>query len=287
MLLRLKSVAFQAQQCYQIAWMLANFIYDQTGEKMHEPDDIMDGDGHGAWKKQVYGDPFDYTTIKTQKEILDKFLIDRPFRAGIIFEGETEKIVIESILKSLRVNKERDGFFIYNAQGQSNIAQNLNALYDLANLEKIDLFIITDNDGDATKIKNKLSKKIKSKSIRIWKGDFEEDNFGVDAVLHEVNTKLKDRKLKRVEKTQVTKMLNRLSLMRAIDTICKKENGRKLDDLVSKKMLAKKLLTKRLREIEKERTSSSGWKPKLPIEKFLKDVFQTMPRTTFSFPSYD
>ena len=40
--------------------------------------------------------------------------MDRPFRAGFIFEGETEKIVIEEILRSLRVNKERDRFFLYN-----------------------------------------------------------------------------------------------------------------------------------------------------------------------------
>ena len=39
--------------------------------------------------------------------------MDRPFRAGFIFEGETEKIVIDEI-RYLRVNKERDGFFLYN-----------------------------------------------------------------------------------------------------------------------------------------------------------------------------
>ena len=40
--------------------------------------------------------------------------MDRPFRTGFIFEGETEKIVIDEILRALRVNKERDGFFLYN-----------------------------------------------------------------------------------------------------------------------------------------------------------------------------
>ena len=114
MLLKLKNDAIYAQKCYELSWMLANFIYDLTGERVLKPDDIIDGNGYGAWKKGIYGDPFDYTTKKTQKSILDKFLVDRPFRTGFIFEGETEKIVIAEILRALRVNKERDGFFLYN-----------------------------------------------------------------------------------------------------------------------------------------------------------------------------
>jgi hypothetical protein len=95
--------------------MLSQFIYELTGEKMYEPDDVMDSNGHGQWKYHIYGDPFDYTTTKTQKKILDAFLIDRLFRAGIIFEGDTEQAAIESILNALRIDKQRDGFFLYSS----------------------------------------------------------------------------------------------------------------------------------------------------------------------------
>ena len=32
MLLKLKNDAIYAQKCYELSWMLANFIYDLTGE---------------------------------------------------------------------------------------------------------------------------------------------------------------------------------------------------------------------------------------------------------------
>lgn len=187
MLLRLKNDAFHAQQCYELSWMLAYFIFDLTGEKMHEPDDIMDANGHGFWKKNVYGEPFYYTTIKTQKNILDRFLIDRPIRAGIIFEGITEQIVIEEILRAIRVDKERDGFFLYNAEGQSNIVKNLDALYDFTKSQDIENFLILDNDNHARKLEDQLKMKIKDENIYKWEKDFEFDNFGIDTVVYEIN----------------------------------------------------------------------------------------------------
>ena len=46
--------------CLQILFMILQ-------EKVIEPDDIIDGNGHGAWKKGIYGDPFDYTRKKLKK----------------------------------------------------------------------------------------------------------------------------------------------------------------------------------------------------------------------------
>jgi hypothetical protein len=39
-------------------------------------------------------------------------------------------------------------------------------------------------------------------------------------------------------------------------------------------------------EIEKENLSSAGWKPTLPIEKILSEIFHTIPRVSFSYPIY-
>jgi len=219
MLLKLKNDAFYTQKCYELSWMLANFIYDLTGERVLKPDDIIDGNGYGAWKKGIYGDPFDYTTKKTQKSILDKFLVDRPFRAGIIFEGETEKVVIDEILRALRVNKERDGFFQYNAKGISNIVKNMIALYNLAKLEDISLFVILDNDNHAKtdKIRKVLEESFKLEAIKIWKHDFEYENFDFDQLLNEINHKLKENKLKTIEKEEtITKLDTGMGLMKSI-----------------------------------------------------------------------
>ena len=66
---------------------------------------------------------------------------------------ENEKVVRDEILKTLRVNKERDGFFQYNGKSISNIVKNIIALYNLAKLEDISLFVILDNDNHAKTIK--------------------------------------------------------------------------------------------------------------------------------------
>lgn len=286
-LLRLKNEAFQAQQCYKLSWMLYKFILDLSGEKMFEPDDIMDGNGHGAWKKDVYGSPFNYNTRKTQKNILDIFLINRQFRAGIVFEGDTEEIVIESILRALDVDKKKDGLFLHNAEGQLNIGENLRAMYGLSSLENISLFIILDNDNKVKKIKEKLQKFMKTKSIKIWKGDFENDNFGVVRVLQEINKELKARNFEEIKRNEVLKKLNDShSLMKIIEIICGEKNRIDLYSLLPKKVIARRIIKERILEIEKERKSLDGWKPKLPIEKVLRDILKTMPMKSFTYTDY-
>ena len=87
---------------------------------MPEPDDVCRSD-NGKWKERIYGDPFDYNTKKTQSQILKYFLVDRPIEIVIIVEGETEEKVIELILEARGVDRESDGFFVYNIQGQNNL----------------------------------------------------------------------------------------------------------------------------------------------------------------------
>src|SRR5206468_1807660 len=123
--------------------------------------------------------------------------------------------------------------------------------------------------------------------VKFWTGDFENDNFGIDRVLDEINIELKERQLNEISKDEVLKNLNGAHvLMNVIDMICKKQNGVKIDDLISKKIIAEKILSDRLKDIDKERNSSEGWKPKLPIEITLHEIFRSIPRTSFSHPDY-
>jgi hypothetical protein len=282
--MKLKGTALYAQHCYQIAKMVYYFIYDLTGEKMYEPDDIMNGNGHGQWKSRVYGDPFDYTTKKTQKRILDIFLIDRPFRAGIVFEGDTEQVVIESILTALRVNKEKDGFFLYNARGQKNIIYNLKSLYDISKKEDIELFLILDNDERAACVKDELKNLINRQNIKIWKKDFEYDNFGIDTLVNNLNANLVTKGYRVVSTSDIKQLLKKSNkvLMNVVSNAVFRENGVKLDDILSKSELAKKLIAARVLEIEEERFEGNGWNPKLPIEKVLNEIFHKIPSISFS-----
>jgi hypothetical protein len=284
MKMRLKGPALFAQHCYKLARMLSYFVYDLTGEKLYDPDDIMDGNGHGQWKSRVYGDPFDYTSKKTQKRILDTFLIDRPFRVGIIFEGDAEQVVIEAIIKALRIDKERDGFFLYNAKGQKNIIRNLKSLYDISTKEDIELFLILDNDEDASRIKDQLKNFVNIENITIWKRDFEYDNFGLNNVINNMNDILKSKGYKPISQKVTSNLLNTSNkvLMNIISGIVYKENGVKLKDILSKRELAERLIRERSMEIEKERFEGDGWNPKLPIENVLNEIFHKFPAISFS-----
>ena len=59
---------------------------------------------------------------------------------------------------------------------------------------------------------------------------------------------------------------NQEVLMKIISDTTRRENNKRLEDIVSKKNLAETLMENRLIEIEKERNDEKGWEPKLPIE---------------------
>jgi hypothetical protein len=76
--------------------MLENFIYDLTGKKMPEPDDVMDNQ-QGQWKSRIFGEPFDYGTKKTRNQILKYYLNERPLEL-IIVEGENRRLHFHRLL---------------------------------------------------------------------------------------------------------------------------------------------------------------------------------------------
>ena len=104
----LSNEALLAQEYYAFLGMLSRFMHDLTGRQILDADDVIDSQ-EGKWKERVFGQPFDYNSKKTQNQILNYFLQDRPF-----VEGQTEEKVIELILEARGVDLERDGFFVYN-----------------------------------------------------------------------------------------------------------------------------------------------------------------------------
>ena len=279
---RLQGRGLLVQDYYDYIYMIGNFIFDITGQKMLDPDDVTDGGINGKWKEKIYGFNFDYTTKRTRQALLDTYLRDCPFRFGIIFEGSTEETVIDFLLKSLHIDKIRDGFFLYNAEGVANINKHLEGLFYFAKLEEIELFLIVDNDNQSKNLQQRLKMKIDKKNIREWDKDFEYDNFGTDMVVEKVNEILKDKLYDPISKDDVLSELTKSNdvLMLIIKNILKKK-GLKMDELISKKKLGKELIEPRLAEIQME-ISFQGWKPKLPVEIFLQDLFIKFPKISFS-----
>jgi len=284
---KLKNQALLAQEYYAFMFMIASFIYDLTGKKISDPDDIHDGE-KGKWKERIFGKPFDYTTKKTQNQILKYFLIDRPYELVFLVEGETEETVLELILQARDVDLEKDGFFVYNIQGQDNLVH-LKPLFRISHLIDITIFAMLDNDKDVDKKIDRMKEHAsnlgytKEILIRKWDRDFETENFGMDAVLEKVNEILEKKGYTRVNKSEVENRMNSTdeALIRAVENTASRTNLEKLDggkvsDIISKPYLAKQLIANRLREMQIK--DDPDWNAKLPIEIELKKAFTLIPR---------
>ena len=217
---KLKKEALLAQEYYKLAKMVGAFIYDLTREIMPDPDDLMD-EGKGTWKSKIYGQPFNYNSKQTRVKIIDNYFIDRLLSIALIYEGLTEDTVLNMIFEVLSVDQDTEGIFSWNATGQGNIKENLNALAKLARANEMEVFLILDRDGDWLDILNDFKKRgyIREGTYHVWEKDFESDNFSIDEVVKKVNYLLGQKLLNKVEKSDVIDRMNNnpaLVMMKAI-----------------------------------------------------------------------
>jgi hypothetical protein len=272
---RLKNYALLAQEYYRLAKMVGFFIYDLTKKKMPDPDDVMDGRS-GSWKTEVYGEPFDYETVQTRNRILDNYMVNRPIRIALVYEGEAEDIAIKILFDVLNVDQQNDGIFLWNAKGQSNIKNNIHRLYALAKADGIDLFIILDQDSDWDHIVNSSIRYgyLKPDNHHVWKKDFETDNYDIAITLELINKKLENESQKIIHRKIVEEKLYKgtIGLYKAISYTMWQINNIELEPIVSKTELARMVFQERAEEIKNE-IENDGWVPKLPIEHVLYKIF--------------
>jgi len=69
---KLKGNALLAQDYYEIADMIGNFLTDLTGEKQLDSDDLFDG-RHGSWKKDWYGREVNYKSREVLQKVLTEY----------------------------------------------------------------------------------------------------------------------------------------------------------------------------------------------------------------------
>ena len=280
----LKNKALLAQEYYGYLFMLGQFIWDISHKKMPEPDDVCRSDS-GKWKDRIYGEPFDYDTKKTQNQILKYFLVDRPIELVIIVEGETEERVIELILEARGVDRERDGLFVYNIQGQDNLLH-LKPLFRVSQLIDIIIFGMVDNDRNTNQKIQKMKQYARDlgyeKDIRIhiWDRDFETDNFGIEKVVRKVNQILCEKGYSKIDPLEVESRMKRTrdALIKSVEKEIWRVNvtrGIKSGKIISKPRLAQLLIEDRLKEIQIE--NEPDWISKLPVEIELKKIFELIP----------
>jgi hypothetical protein len=280
----LKNKALLAQEYYGYLFMVGQFIWDISHKKMPEPDDVCRSDS-GKWKERIYGEPFDYDTKKTQNQILKYFLVDRPVELVIIVEGETEERVIELILEARSVDRERDGLFVYNIQGQDNLLH-LKPLFRVSQLIDIIIFGMVDNDRNTNQKIQKMKHYARDlgyeKDIRIhiWDRDFETDNFGLEKVVRKVNQILCEKGYSKIDPVEVEFRMKRTHdpLIKSVEKEIWRVNatrGIKSGKIISKPRLAQLLIEDRLKEIQIE--NEPDWIAKLPVEIELKKIFELIP----------
>ena len=276
---KLKNNAALAQEYYKLARILKVFLFDVTKEEMPEPDDIADG-SHGVWKEKLYGKPFNYYQKKIQGKIRDHYFRDPDFKTVIVIEGETEEAVIKMLLKALRIdNKE---LIFLRIGGQGNFKWTKSVLPIFKNPLKLNLLIILDKDKDVNRIINECkSLGVMKKDLKIWRKDFEYDNFGLDAVVDKINeliTKTNretNSNFTMITKTRIKKQIKGAALVKTIENEFGKKNQEDLYKTlrISKPGLSKLLFEPRYKTIRKE-VQEDKWKPKLPIEKQFSKLYR-------------
>jgi hypothetical protein len=216
-----------------------------------------------------------------KKAILDDYLEEPTLRCIILYEGRTEETVINQILEALYIDTRRQGIMLYNYEGTGGLGdRNVIGLLNMATRESMPVFVISDNDSGAFDNINHLVSigKLKPDMYYMWRGDFEQDNFGLSKVLDAVNQRLQDLEMLTLLYDDIEKEMHEGKLlMRAIDAVCNSKLYRKLEDIISKTELATRLMAERIEEIRKE-FDDGGWKPKLPIEQVLDKVIGRLER---------
>jgi hypothetical protein len=281
---KLKQQALRAQEYYRWARMVNEFIYDLTSRPMPPPDEL----DNPIWKEQYYGvENFNYLQSEHRRKVLNDFLEEQLPQMTIAVEGDTEEYVVNAILRARNIKPDREGLNIFNAKG-SNMERKIEGYLEAVKEQGIRVFVIVDNDKKDFVDKWVFDGIVKKRMTRVWKDDFESDNFGRRRVLKVVNTALTNASLQRITggdvrtKIKEAKRKNqKTSFMRALDLANLKKNKCNIASIISKKEIAQSLIKERLTEIARE-YESNKWETNMKIEKLIKRILtQLMPRRSY------
>jgi len=268
---KLEGKALLAQDYYEIVGILNLFLRDLTDEEQPDPDDIVDGRG-GKWKDSYYGKKFDYRDPDIQKKIISDYLAVPTPKVVLLVEGDTEQTTIGILMDAFGIVPENDGIAVHNFKGTGGITlSNAGAALQIAKSQNIARYLIVDNDKDAGELVKELSERLKlldADCYKIWEKDFEQDNFGLNAVVETVNETLMANGLAPIKTNEVDdRMANHPEekLWKAISKVCWMKNKVELDYVISKTSLARALSLKRAEEIRQE-IKDDRYKPKWKIE---------------------
>ena len=183
---RLKGKALLAQDYYELVDMLGRFLFELTGEKQLDADDLLDG-RQGRWKKHLYGQEVDYKSRDVLRKILNTYGINPQDKLLLILEGPTENEAVPSIIGAMGYDFDGLGIRIMplGGVGEATPERCEKLLEYLALSPSLAVpYVILDNDQDVKKTLEKYkSKLVNPHNYRIWDTEFEQDNFTEDEII--------------------------------------------------------------------------------------------------------
>lgn len=273
---RLKGESLTAQFYYHMARMIAYLYYDLTKKILKEPDMFFDG-SDGKWKKNIYSDPFDYATKKTQRGIIRFFVRDPTTRIFLLVEGDTEERIIGEIFAKLDVSMTDDGINVINCKGVANIEEKkLRGIIQTANQDHTSMYIIADNENKSKRKVEKIKSQIHSDfGSHVWRKSFEEDNFEKSKVVALVNSYLKKYGESLSGKEIRTQQKPGKALVKSIEDAYGKKYRKNLYRVIRKKKsdFSSELMKPRIKKISRSKKVGSPSE----IEKVLDEVFKMVP----------
>ncbi len=192
---KLKGTALLAQDFYEIALILKAAYEGATGEQLPQVDDVTDAGG-GEWKVRWYGTRNVFEERQARLQLLTEYGLNPVVKVHLILEGTTERVVIEKLAVRFNLNLENSGIELHVLEGVGNLRlENLRLLlWHAVNEGAVGYVLVDDDEGVRDHIDDLLRKAgpsgqplLRRELHRIWKGEFEEENFTTQDVASAFN----------------------------------------------------------------------------------------------------
>lgn len=194
----LKSKALLVQTLYSMEHMLRLFYEEITGDKLPSPDE---GGVRPNWKDNVYGEGVTQNELQYLELLVNQYHLNPKPKLILIVEGNGEEEQFPRLADELiGYPFPRLGIEVINIQGVGNFTGEkrldkygaLERFIDDHHYRQTMVFVVLDNEGRATTVKERLVKRrsksypkrrvTKDEYIHIWNNNIELDNFSNDEI---------------------------------------------------------------------------------------------------------
>ncbi len=192
---RLKGAALLAQDRYEVAMMLRAVYREVTGEALPPPDDVHDARG-GSWKERWYGTRDVAGNHQARLRLLTDYGLNPTYQVHLLLEGITEEVFALRWAAARHVDMERSGVHVDLLEGTGGLTPSILArtLRHVVEDGGVAYLLVDDDEGVRQNVDDLLkltdltgAPLLREEFVRIWKGEFEEENFSIAELVSALN----------------------------------------------------------------------------------------------------